>query len=512
MSVYGASATRDRQAWLFGLTGPQFFMVLAAGFPTWMAIAVGEWLALLGLVPMWAAVALLICLPVRGHSAFQWIGVLCRHFAGAAFGWSRFQSKAAAGDLDLGDAANPDDVGDAGEADLPGILSSIQIIDGPPMTGQTARPALIKNKAARTWAATARIVHPGIGMSDENDRFRMAAGLTEMMEAATAGNQLDLVIVQVRTIPDDGTEREDWVRRNARTEEPEVSSRVNYQLDTMTAGAAVRREAFVTVVVREDVINKDAKRAGRGVVGRARILYSLLAEVEARLTGSIGCTRVNWLDSSELALAIRTGFEPGDAPALADAAIHHHDDPSIAAGVPVGAAGPTTASSALRSYRHGDWESTSSTILLPRKGARMGALARVLVPSQSGERRALTVFYRPVSQQAADRATGRAQMSALMAGTLREKAGRVERAKDRQSAGNLHTRDEKLEAGRSLVRMSSAVSITVPAGWNVQDFGRRLDASIRISGFTPLPLDGAHDAAFAVSAIPLGAGLPKKRR
>ena len=66
--------------------------------------------------------------------------------------------------------------------------------------------------------------------------------------------------------------------------------------------------------------------------------------------------------------------------------------------------------------------------------------------------------------------------------------------------------------GRSLVKVSSAVSVTVPAGWNIQDFGRRLDASIRISGFTPLPLDGAHDAAFAVSAIPLGAGLPKKRR
>ncbi|UUZ59561.1 hypothetical protein [Nocardioides sp. B-3] len=66
--------------------------------------------------------------------------------------------------------------------------------------------------------------------------------------------------------------------------------------------------------------------------------------------------------------------------------------------------------------------------------------------------------------------------------------------------------------GRSLVKVSSAVSITVPAAWNVQDFGRRLDASIRISGFTPLALDGAHDAAFAVSTIPLGAGLPRKRR
>ncbi|GAW48021.1 MULTISPECIES: SCO6880 family protein [unclassified Nocardioides] len=512
MSVYGASATRDRQAWLFGLTGPQFFMVLAAGFPTWMAIAIGQWVALLVLLPLWMMVGLLVCLPIRGHSAVQWVGVLVRHLAGAAFGWSRFQSKAAAGDLDLGDDENVEDAGEADDADLPGVLVGVQIHDGPPMTGQTARPAIIQDHANRTWAATARVIHPGIGMSDDADRFRMGAGLTEMMEAATAGNQIDLIAVQVRTIPDDGTERAEWVRHNARPDEPEVSARVNAQLEALTAGAAVRREAFVTVVVREDVINKDAKRAGRGVIGRARILYSLLGEIEARLTGTIGCTRVNWLDSAELAVAIRTGFEPGDAPALADATIHHRDDPSIAAGMPVAAAGPTNASTALRSYRHGEWESVSSTILLPRKGARMGALARVLVPSQPGERRALTVFYRPVSQQAADRGTGRAQMSAMMAGTLREKAGKVERAKDRQSVDTLAERDHKLEMGRSLVKVSSAVSITVPSGWNVQDFGRRLDASIRISGFTPLPLDGAHDAAFAVAAIPLGVGLPKRRR
>ena len=523
MSVYGASATRDRQAWLFGLTGPQLVLVLAAGFPTWMAIALGQWAPLLALVPMWGLVVLLICLPIRGHSAFQWLAVLCRHVTGNAFGWTRFQSQAAAGNLDLdradhaknndsGDAEDEDGGGAAGEADLPGILSAIQIHDGPPMTGQTSRPAIIQNHATRTWAATARVVHPGIGMSDEADRFRMGAGLSEMMEAATAGNQIDMIAVQVRTVPDDGTEREEWVRHNARPGEPEVSAHVNAQLEAMTAGAAVRREAFVSVVIREDMIMRDAKRAGRGVAGRVRILYSLLAEVEARLTGSIGCTRVTWLDTSELAGAIRTGFEPGDAPALADAAIRHRDDPTIPTSLPIGACGPTHATTALRSYRHGEWESISSTILLPRKGARMGALARVLVPSQPGERRALTVFYRPVSQRAADRATGRAHMSALMAGTLREKAGRAERAKDRHSIGNLHDRDEKLEAGRSLVKVSSAVSITVPARWNAQDYGRRLDASIRISGFTPLPLDGAHDTAFAVSAIPLGAGLPNRRR
>ena len=165
----------------------------------------------------------------------------------------------------------------------------------------------------------------------------------------------------------------------------------------------------------------------------------------------------------------------------------------------------------MRCYRHGDWQSISTTILLPRKGAVMGALARALVPSQFGERRALTVFFRPVAQGAADRSTGRAEMSAAMAAEMRRKVGRVERARERQAGEQLRETDEKLEAGRSLVKVSSALSVTVPATWNTQDYGRRLDAAVRLCGYTPLPLDGAHDAAFAAATIPLGAGLPSRR-
>ena len=500
MTTYGATATRDRQGWFFGLTGPQVFMVLGTALPCWLAMAVGEWAALLGLIPLWLAAVALICVPVRGWSAAQWIGVLARHLIGHVTGWTRWQSKAASGDL-----------GDPGEADLPGVLAGIQIHDGPPMSGRLTRPAIIQNHTARTWAATARIVHPGIGMSDEDERYRMGAGLAELFEAASAGGQLHLLALQVRTIPDDGTERAEWVRHHARTSEPELSAQIHAQLDTAISGAAVRTEAFVTAVVREETIAKDARRAGRGVIGRARILYGILAEVEARLTGSIGCTHATWLDTADLAAAIRSGFEPGDAPALADAAIHYAHDETIAAGVPVAAAGPTNASTALRSYRHGDWESISTTILLPRKGAVMGSLARALVPSQIGERRALTVFYRPVSQGVANRSTGRAEMSAAMAAEMRRKVGRVERARERRAVEELHETDEKLERGRSLVKVSSALSITVPAGWNTQDYGRRLDASVRLCGFTPLPLDGAHDAAFAAATIPLGTGLPNRR-
>lgn len=512
MTVYGASATRDRQGWFLGLTGPQLALVLLAAFPCWLAMAVGEWLYLFVLVPTWAVMTVLICLPIRGRSAVQWIGVLVRHSAGTAFGWSTFQSRTAAGDLDLGDGS-VEDPGESGDADLPGVLSGIEIHDGPPMVGHAIRPAIIQNHSARTWAATARVVHPGIGLADDADRDLMGAGLAEMLEAATASGQIDLIALQVRTVSDDGTERAAWVSGNGRSDEPAASHQVHAQLDAITAGAAVRREAFVTVVVREDMIVKDARRAGGGLIGRARILYAVLAEIESRFAGSLGATDLTWLDTQALATAIRTGFEPGDAPALADAAIHHAADPSIPAGVPVAAAGPTLAHTALRSYRHGEWESVSATILLPRKGARMGALARVLVPSRPGERRALTVFYRTVSQQRADRATGRAEMSAAMGAEMRRKIGRVDRAKDRTALHQLHDRDEKLERGRSLVKVTTAAAITVPAGWDAaQDYVRRLDASVRMCGFTPLSLDGSHDAAFAAAAVPLGVGPHSRRR
>jgi hypothetical protein len=51
----------------------------------------------------------------------------------------------------------------------------------------------------------------------------------------------------------------------------------------------------------------------------------------------------------------------------------------------------------------------------------------------------------------------------------------------------------------------------VPNTWAAGEFGRRLDASIRMSGFIPLRLDLAQDSGFAAAAIPLGVGLPRAR-
>lgn len=499
--MYGGSAVRERKGWFFGLTGVQLGVTASAGIPTWLVMAAGAWLRLLVWVPVWVAVALLTCVPVRGWSAAQWVGVVGRFAWGRASGWSVWTSAVAAGDSD-----------DLQGADLPGILSPLEFHDGPSMAGSLVRVAIIQDHARRTWAATARIAHPGLGVASAEQRLRMAAGLVQLCETASRSDLLSLLTFCVRTVPDDGAERDDWVRRHRCADAPAVSIEVTEQLRAALGPASVRREAFVTVVVAEERIRRSARRSGGGVQGRARLLYGLLGEVEARLLGGFGCTRVEWLDTAGLAAAIRTGFEPGDAVTLASARVLGRDHPDAITGVPLAGAGPAHAAPSLRGYRHGDWHSVTAAVLLPEQGAMLGALAPILVPSEVGERRSLTVFLRPVSRRTADRQTGRDEVAAAMGREMRRRVGKLERARDLRATQLVADTDTKLAHGRSLVRISAVASVTVPAGWDAGDYGRRLDASVRLAGFTPLALDGAHDAAFAAATIPVGVGPSRRGR
>ncbi len=503
MSTTYGDYMRDRTGWFFGLTGVQLALLLISGIPVWIAINGSRWGWLALWLPLWGVVTLLVVVPVRGWSAAQWLGLLIAHTWGGLMGWTDWQSRVSSGAVG---AAEELDTGD-----LPGVLAGVQVHDGPPYGHLMSRVAVIQNHAGRTWAATARIEHPGLGLTEADSRDRMGAGLAELCEAATRTELIDVVAIQVRTVPDDGAEREDWVRCHRRTGGPELARQVNELLSAQLMPASVRSEAFVTVVVGEDRIGRAAKRAGGGVAGRARVLYGALSEIEARLLGPMGCSRVTWLDSPALAVAIRTGFEPGDRATLAGADIARRSNPQVATGVPMAAAGPTRATSELRQYTHGDWASVTDTILLPDQGAVLGALAPVLVPSSPGERRSLTVFFAPVSTQAADKITGREEMSAITGSELRRRTGRLERAKERRAVTRVKATDEKLARGRSLVRPCAALSVTVPADWPIGEFGRRLDASVRLAGYVPQRLDGAQDSAFAAATIPLGVGVARRR-
>ena len=490
---------RDRVGWFFGLTGGQLATLAVTVLPMFWAIQAQRWPLAGTLAAAWATVALLVIVPVRGRSATGWLAAVLALLVGRVAGWTRFRAKAA-----TGTAADQDHV------DLPGVLAGVVVHDGPPHGPRLARVAIIQDHAARTWAVTATLTHPGIGMADTAVRARYASALSDLLDVCARTNLIDEVHLMVRTVPDDGTERRQWITTHRRPDGPALARTVNDQLAAALTRASVRTEAFLTVVVPETRLGREARRAGGGLDGRARVLYALMGEVEAHLRGALAVTDVSWLTSPQLAEAVRTGFAPGDRAGLLDAHHEHAHDPSVNDRVPWANAGPSGADTEVRHYTHDAWQSIAATIKLPDKGAVLGALAPVLTPADPGERRSMCVVFPLLAEQVADRQTANAEWAADMGNALRARAGVRSRARDRADTTRAYRLDDKLARGNALVRPYAVACVTVPNSMRINEYGRRLDAAIRRAGYAPLRLDLVQDAGFAAATIPLGISLTRK--
>ena len=373
----------DRVGFFFGLTGPRFALLIVSVFPVFVAINQQKWLLAGELALLALVAAALVLVPIRGRSATDWLTSSVRFAVGRAFGWTSWRSRTATGTAD-----------DLADADLPGVMTGIEFHDGPPKGPAQTRFAIIQDHGLRTWAMTAAIQHPGVGMAEGDIRDQYGRGLTELLDVAARAELISDVVFLLRTVPDDGAERQQWIAKHRRPGGPELARRMNDELAAVLTRAAVRTEAYVTFVVPEVRIARQAREFGGNLEGRTRVLYALAEEVGQLLRGGMGMTEVRWLTSPELALAVRTGFAPADRAAIIDALAVHQKDPGVNAEVPWAMAGPSGAEMTMRHYSHDAWNSISSTIKLPDRGACLGALAPVLTPSEPGERRSYAVVFR----------------------------------------------------------------------------------------------------------------------
>ena len=492
--------SKARIGWFpFGLTGWQGAIVAVSTLPVFWSLKEQAWASAGMFALTCAAVSLVTVVPVRGRSAIGWIIASTKFAVGGLAKWTKFHSRASRGAAE-----------DLADVDLPGSLAGIEIHEGPP-TGLTgARVAIIQNHATRTWAATAAIVHPGTGMRDADERSRFGRGLADLLDQVSRTELVDEVLFLVRTVPEDGAERDQWISRHRRPDGPAQVKVINDELQQVLTGASVRTEAFVMIVVPESRLGKASREAGRGVEARAQILYSQMAEVEAQLKGGMGCTSVSWLTSPELAIACRTGFAPGDRAGIIDALNAQAANPDVNTEIPWAMVGPSGADAAARHYSHDAWNSISATIKLPVKGAVLGALAPILAPTGTGERRSFLVAFPILSQSKASRQSASSEWTSEMGQALREKAKMKQSTKARDEADQVRSLEAKLARGSALTRPYAVCTVTAPKTVRIAEYGRRLDASIRRAGFAPLRLDLAQDAAFAASVVPLGISLTRK--
>src|SRR5215213_9671013 len=177
---------RDRIGWFFGLSGSQLMCVAAAALPVFFALRRGAWADALLQVVVWALVTAVVVLRIHGRSTLGWLVAGLRFGLSRRAGWSAWRSQAATGRTLSVDGP-----------DLPGPLQRIAIHDG---AGTEAGPCLgvVQHYRTRVWAVSCRIDHDGIGMADDDTRTRLAAGLTDLIDAAARTDLVSAVLILIR--------------------------------------------------------------------------------------------------------------------------------------------------------------------------------------------------------------------------------------------------------------------------------------------------------------------------
>jgi hypothetical protein len=492
---------RERLGIFAGLTGGQASIVGLLVLPMLIAIGRSHWRQVFELLPVTVCGVAAVAVPVRGRPAARWLGDLLLFHLGRATGWSTWVSGAATG------SANPEELA---SPDLPGVVAGLRLHDGPPFGPFGVRLCVIQDPRAGRWTAVARLSHPGVASVDTATGDAYAAELGGLLAAAADIEHIAGLSLLIRTVPDDGAERAAWVADHATRDVPPVVASAGRALEASVVAASVRHEVFLTVSVAETRVRRQARDAGGGASGRARVLYRYLGELEQRLR-AVGVTDVQWLESAGLAKAVRTGYNPADAAGLARATQAERRGLSVSTGTLIGAAGPANAAPpAARSYAHDAFTTVSYALLLPKRPTTVGALSRVLAPANIGERRCLALHYEPLPPGRANRQIDRDTWAAEMAVDVRAKRGfRVPR-RDRKRLTDVAEQEHQLARGHSLVRVAGAACVTLPADGAVEDAAAAFEGSARSAGYQLLRLDLAQDSGFVAAVLPLGVGLPKR--
>ncbi|GEL26454.1 hypothetical protein PSU4_54080 [Pseudonocardia sulfidoxydans NBRC 16205] len=505
LRIYRELNNRERAGWVLGLTPAQAVACLALVAPVLLSLSAGRWVAAFGWLLVDGLLAALIVVPVRGRSAFRWLADLIFFQTGVLMRWSLWQSKAATG------LPGPRD-----EPDLPGVLARVAFPDGPPFRDQ-GRLCLIHDTGDGRWGATARLTHSGVGMLSDAECERLAARLGNLLIAIGHREVVDRMSLLVRTVPDDGTEYDVWRTAHEHAGAPDLARQATDELDATIGSVSVRTELFVTVSGTESALRRPAAAAGGGTAGRAAVLYRVLDGLDDALK-SLGIRSVSWLTSAGMAEAIRTGFNPAAAAVLTNQHLTHQQvAPAGAApgggsvGLPLAAAGPTFAPTpAARAYHHDGFSSVSYAVMMPEAGTIFGSLGPLLAVRTAGERRTLAIHYEVLSARAANRAVQSNRFRNNVMTDWKANKGFNTTAAEHRKAGGARNQESAVAAGHSMVRFTVAASITVPAGWNLEDHAAKLenDASGR---FRLLRLELAQDSAFVAAALPVGIGLPRLR-
>jgi type VII ESX secretion system EccE translocon-like protein len=497
---------QDRVAFLYGMSGQRFSMLATAVLLAIWPLAMSDLHAGLATWPIAAVLALLAFVRLGGRTVDEWMSAVVSYGLLRAQGQHKFAGAAFAPPAKTAAPVAPR------PQDLPGILAPVQILEAD-MPGGAAL-AIAWHRHDRTYTAVARVRFPGIGLVDTSRREQRVSGWGSLLAGlCTEGAPIVRVQAMQRLLPESGAALRRWHSDHLAADVPAVCAEITAGLLSTATLATSDREAFLAFTMDGRKATRAIKQAGGGTAGAAAVLTRQLRALSGSIAGA-DLQIDGWLAPRDLAEVIRTAYDPHSARHLAERRATtsgpHTSGDELAPGVDPAVAGPAAALAQPGAYHHDGAQSVTFWVHdWPRHEVYATALAPLL--GEGLHRRAFSLHVEPLGPRQAEREVMRERTARSVAVSMRQRTGQIVPEHERQALDRARMQDVERAAGHGLVRFAAYVTVTVTDPEQLEDACAALEADAAAARIELRRMWFAQDVGFAMGALPLGFGLPKKR-
>jgi hypothetical protein len=497
----------EKVAFLFGLSTRRAMMLGAAVLAAILPIATVRMTAGLVFWPAAVVFAATALVRVAGRTADEWLAGAVSYALIALRGQHRF-----AGGPFTSPPAGADD--EAERMELPGILAPLRLLSIP-AAGRDL--AVLHHRYDRTYTAVARVRFPGIGLADSARREQRVTGWGALLAGlCTEGSPIIRIQALQRVVPESGVALRSWHDAHLNGDAPGLACQVTAELLASSMVTTSRREAYLAVTMNARRVLGQVKAAGGGDLGAARVLVRHLSALSQGLAGA-ELEAEDWLGTRDLAEVIRTAYDPDSLVPLAarraatvSAAACGLPDTALPPGTAPALAGPMYAEAKPGCYLHDGAVTVSYWVQgWPRSQAWCTALGPLL--AGGSHPRSFGMIFEPLSPRVAERQVMRERTARQVAVRMRQRTGQVIPEHERDATEIALSQDAERAGGHGLVRFTGYATVTVTDPGVLEDACAALEADAAAARIEVRRMWFAQDTGFALAALPLGLGLPKRR-
>lgn len=462
-----------RRGILLGLSLSQLIVLACALLIVVVALYTSGGAGLAWSSPAWLTLAAIAWVPVSGRKLIEWAPIITRWLLRTRAKQTRYRRRMI--------RPRP-----AGTLALPGDMAALREWHDPE-TGA----AMIHDPHAQTLTVVLRVQHPAFVLLDPAEQQRRVTGWGRVLAAACRSGRIARIQVMERTLPDSGSGLAEWWRQHG-TDDGSWAATTYRELIERAGPAGERHATTISLALDMRAATLQIRSAGGGMGGAAAVLRQEMQSLQTALR-SAELAFAGWLTPGDVALILRTAYDPAAGPAL-----ERHG----ALGRDLATAGPVAVNEAWDRLRS---DSAHHAVLWisewPRAQTFPGFLAPLVLTG--GVLRSLSLHYLPVRADQAARDLRKKKTEMIADAAQRRKIGQVEDTQASAEFQDVLQQESELTAGHGILRVIGLVSVSAPTPGELDAAVAQIEQAAIQSSCETRRLVGQQAQAFTAAALPL---------